>query len=207
MSGLIQEILRKPTVKDIVRGHLRAISPGSGRELVKVLIWQDFEFLFSILGSIPAAVNNVVGGLAQLVKEIHDKFSPQMLKGYIGSILSDVDQAELKDCGKEVMAMVRDVLEDSPELKTFIIEQGPVYVARGINIGTKGINKVCLKDPALISTFLTHTIENLDKPALLDAVVNLVDAVLDQKLGIFALVSSLLKRRIAKLLKRFGLLF
>ena len=207
MSGLIQEILRKPTVKDIVRGHLRAVSPGSGRELARVIIWQDFEVLFSILGSIPAVVNNAVGGLAQLVKEIHDKFSPQMLKGYLGSILSEMDQGELKDCVNKVMALVHDVLEDSPELKAFILEQGPSYIAKGINTGTRCINNVCLKDPVLICTFMKHTIENLDKQALHDALLNLVDAVLDQKLGIFTLVGSLLKRRTAKLLKRFGLQF
>jgi len=38
-----------------------------------------------------------------------------------------------------------------------------------------------------------------------DAVLSLVDAVLDQKLGILALAGGLVKRRGAKILRRFGL--
>jgi len=205
MSGLIKEILSKPTLKDILRGHLRNISPAGGREIVKDLIWQDFEVLFSVMGALPAMVNACVGGLAQMAGEIHAKFSPRLLKGYIGSILSDIDRAELKACAGEVTSLARDVLAESPEVKPFILEQGPIAVAKLINTATAGINTLCRQDPALISTFLSRVIDNLDKPALNDAALNLVDAVLDQKLGIVSLAGGIIKRRGARLFKRFGI--
>lgn len=205
MSGLIKEILSKPTLKDILRGHLRNISQAGGREMVKDLIWQDFEVLFSVLGALPAMVNACVGSVAQMVSEVHAKFSPRLLKGYLGSILADIDRAEIKACAGEVSSLARDVLAESPELKPLILEQGPVAVARLINTATTGINTLCRQDPALISTFLSRVIDNLDKPALNDAALNLVDAVLDQKLGLISLTGGLIKRRGAKLFKRLGL--
>jgi hypothetical protein len=205
MSGLIKELLSKPTLKDILRGHLRGISPDSGREIVKDLIWQDFEVLFSVMGAIPSMINTCVGGITQLVDEIHAKFSPRLLKGYIGSILSDVESSELKACGGAVSSLVRDVLAESPELKPFVLEHGPIAIAKVINAGTAGLNTLCRQNPDLLSAFLSRVIDNLDKPALNDAALNLVDAVLDQKLGILSLAGGLVKRRGAKLFKRFGL--
>ncbi|MEN6473700.1 MAG: hypothetical protein ABFD81_06790 [Syntrophaceae bacterium] len=205
MSGLIKELLSKPTLKDILRGHLRNISESGGREMVKDLIWQDFEVLFSIMGAIPSMINACVGGMTQLVEDIHAKFSPRLLKGYIGSVLADVDRSVLKSCGNAVSSLARDVLAESPELKPFVLEQGPIAIAKVINAGTAGLNTLCRQDPDLLSAFLSRVIDNLDKPALNDAALNLVDAVLDQKLGILSLAGGLVKRRSAKLFKRFGL--
>jgi len=205
MSGLIKELLRKPTLKDILRGHLRDISEAGGREMVKDLIWQDFEVLFSVMGALPSMVNACLGAMAQMVGEIRAKFSPRLLKGYIGSIVSDIDRAELKACVGEVTSLARDVLAESPEVKPYLLEHGPIAVARLINTATVGVNTLCREDPDLISTFLSRVIDNLDKPALNDAALNLVDAVLDQKLGVFSLTGGIIKRRGVKILKRFGL--
>lgn len=114
MSGLIKELLRKPTVKDILRGHLQGLSPKGSRALAKDLLWQDFEVLFGVLGSLPAMINTGVSTVAHVAKEINAKFSPRLLKAFVGSIFSDVDRAELKDCGKAVAELAGNALGASP---------------------------------------------------------------------------------------------
>lgn len=203
MSGLMREIMRNPTVKDILRGHLKGISTDGGRTLVRDLVWQDFEVFLGVLGSVPAVINACAGGLAQLMSEFNTKFTPRLLKEFMGSILKDIDVSELKDLGNAAAGLAGSILAASPELKDIIAEKGPALIARGINAGTAGINELCSRDPALIGDFLARVIDNLDKPALSDAALNLADAVLDQKLGLVSWTGRLVARRIAKRLRRF----
>lgn len=202
MSGIVREIMRKPTFKDVLRGHLKSVSPEGGRRLVRDLIWQDFEAVFGIMGTLPAFINACAGGLAQLASDLNSKITPRLLKGFVGSIIEDVDRSELKECGDALSKLAGDLLEASPELTAFIVEKGPVFMARGINAGTASINSLCRKDPELLSSFLGEVIRNIDKPAFSDATLNLASAVLDQKLGLLAWTGRLIARRVRKILRR-----
>jgi hypothetical protein len=203
MSGLVREVLRAPTVKDIAREHLKGISPDSARTLVKDVMWQDVEVSLSVLATLPSIINSCVGAMAQLATEMNAKFSPLLLKDFVGSLLSDVNGAQLKDCGNAVVTLARTMLSVSPEIKTLIVEKGPKIVATGINVGTVAINDLCAQDPALMSTFVRQVINNLDKPALKEATLNVVDAFLDQRLGLISWTFALIKRRTIKFFKRF----
>jgi hypothetical protein len=203
MSGLVKEILRNPTVKDIARGHLKSISEDGSRTLVKDFMWQDVEVSLGVLATLPSVINSCVGAVAQLVTEFNAKFPPLLLKEYVVSVLKDVNQSQLKDCGNAVATMARNTLAVSPEVKTFVIEKGPKLIASGINIGTTSVNEICLSDPTLISVFMKQVIDNLDKPALREATLNLADAFLDQKLGLVSWTLTLIKRRIIKFFRRF----
>jgi hypothetical protein len=203
MSGLAKEIVRNPTVKDIAREHLKSISVDGSRTLIKDVMWQDVEVSLCVLATLPSIVNSCAAAVAQLVTELNAKFPPLLLKDFVGSILKDVNQAQLKDCGNAVVAMARNTLAVSPEVKTLIIEKGPEIIAKGVNIGTASVNNLYRQDPELVSTFLTHVIDNLDKIALSNATLNLADAFLDQKLGLVSWMFKLIKRRIIKFFRRF----
>jgi hypothetical protein len=205
MSGLVGELMRKPTFKDILRGHLQDVSPEGGRRLVRDLIWQDIEAVFGVMGTLPAFINACAGGVAQLASDLNTRISPRLLKGFAGSILKDVDRSELRECGDALSRLAGDLLTASPELRAFIIEKGPVYIARGINAGTGSMNRLCRQDPELLSAVLADVIRNIDKPALSDAALDLADAVLDQKLGLLAWIGRLIARRARRLLRRFRL--
>ncbi|HQP31661.1 MAG TPA: hypothetical protein PLB81_10055, partial [Deltaproteobacteria bacterium] len=114
MSGLIREILRKPTVKGILRGHLKSMSTKGGRELARDLLWQDLEVLFGVLGSLPSVINAGVGAVSQLVKEINEKITSRLFVDFVGSILSDVDRSELKECGKGINELAGNALGAQP---------------------------------------------------------------------------------------------
>ncbi|MFY9398352.1 MAG: hypothetical protein WAR22_08320 [Desulfomonilia bacterium] len=203
MNGLVREIIRKPTFKDILRGHLNNMSAEGGRRLVRDLIWQDFEAVFGLMGSLPAFINACAGGLAQLVSDLDTKISPRLLKDFIASIIEDVDKSELKELGEALSKLAGDLLAASPELTASIVSKGPALIAGSINAGTAGINSLCREDPQLLSSFLSEVIRNIDKPAFNEATLSLAEAVLDQKTGLLAWTFRLIARRVQKIFRRF----
>lgn len=209
VSTLLKELLKKPSFKDDFRAILKSIDgPDVGRELAKTFMWQDIEFSLGFLAGLPALVNVLIRVFEELLAQLGDKIPPELLYGFMKSLLDDLDTASMTRAIQNLSAMLDrfvPLFSTASDLRTFITEQGPVLAARGINTGTVSINKLCQQDPALLSTFLARAIDNLDKPALHDAALNMVDAVLDQKLGLIALTGGLLKRRGVKVLKRLGL--
>jgi len=133
MSGLIKELLRKPTVKDILRGHLKTMSAKGGRELARDLLWQDLEVLFGVLGSLPSVINAGVGAVSQLVKEINEKFTSRLFVDFAGSILSDVDLSELKECGKGINELAGNALGAQPATLPGIIGRLLTLVCAKVN--------------------------------------------------------------------------
>jgi len=208
-GGILKELLAKPTFKDDVRAILKSLEgPDVGRQAVRTFLWQDIDFSLGIISSLPTLANVLVRVVDEFLSQLNEKFSPALLHGYLKALGDDLDQEGLIRLMKTLGTLAERVLPlfgGAPDLKTLIVKEGPVLAAKGMNTATAGINTLCRRDPEIIGAFLTHTIENLDKPALNDAVLSLVDAVLDQKLGILALAGGLVKRRGAKILRRFGL--
>lgn len=208
-GGFLKELLSKPSFKDDVRAMLKSLEgPEVGRQGVRTFLWQDFEFSQGILSSLPALANVLVRILDELMVQLDDKFSPLLLHGYLQALADDFDQEGLVRLRKDLSALVERLIPQfgaAPDLKALIVQIGPHLVARGVNTAAQSMNTLCRQDPAIIGTFIARTIENIDKPALKEAVFNLADAVLDQKLGLLTLSGGLLKRRGARILKRFGL--
>jgi len=202
MSGLMREILRTPLVKDRLREHLKNITVDGARSLVKTVLWQDLEVIFGVLGSLPAFINACSAAIGELAREVSEKLQPELVKGFVGSIMEDIDKDGLKDSIHAVATLFHNLLNASPELKMAAIEKGPRAIALVINACTTWVNALCREDPALMSAFVTDIIADIDKPALSEATLNLADAVLDQQLGLLAWSGRLLKRRLMKRLGR-----
>jgi hypothetical protein len=205
MNGLVKELIRKPLVKGMLRRHLKDITPEGASSLVRTILWQDIEVIFGIMGSLPSYANAVAAALGTLAEELNAKVTPELTKGFIASIIKDIDPAGLKNSARAVATLISNLIEASPELKPFIIEKGPGIIAKGINAGTANVNNLCKQDPALISAFISAVIEDLDKHALNEASLNLAEAFLNQRRGLLAWSCSLFKRRLAKRLKRLGM--
>jgi len=101
-SGVMKEVLRTPFVKDLIRMNLQNIKPDKTHPVVNALIWQDPEIILSVLGSIPPVFNSCTGALAEVGKQINEKFSPELLRDYIGSILKDIDNGRIESPGRSV---------------------------------------------------------------------------------------------------------
>jgi hypothetical protein len=90
------ELLKKPGFKDDIRDVLKSIDPDAGRALVKTILWQDVEFTLGVLGALPAIANTLIRTLDELLLQVNEKFSLELLQGFLGSMLEDIDKETLR---------------------------------------------------------------------------------------------------------------
>ena len=198
-GGVMKEVLSTPFVKDLIRSNLQNIKPDKTHPLVNALIWQDPEVILSILGSIPSVVNSCTGALAEAGKQINEKFSPILLRDYVGSILKDIDTEELKALAEAYAALIRNLWEVSPEFREAvgkaITEDAPPLIGKGINSAARFVNEASKEDPQVVSKFVSNVVANIDGDEFRDATHIIINAVLDQKLHLFSWAWKLLRKR------------
>jgi hypothetical protein len=115
-SSILRELLKKPGFKDDVRDMLKSIDPQDGRELVKAFLWQDIEFSLGLMGGLPAIANTVIRAVDELLLQVDEKFSIELLQGFTDSLLKDIDTDSLSRALKNARPLI-DAL--SPLLRKF----------------------------------------------------------------------------------------
>ncbi len=201
-GGVMKEVLSTPFVKDLIRINLQNIKPDKTHPVVNALIWQDPEIILSVLGSVPAVFNSCTGALAEAGKQINEKFSPQLLRDYIGSILKDIDTEELKALAEAYVALGKNLWDASPEFREIVgkalKDDAPPLIGKGINSATRFINDVGKSDPQTVSKFVSDVAANIDSDQLRDATHTIVNAVLDQRLHLISWTWQLLRKRLKR---------
>jgi len=201
-GGVLKEVLSTPFVKDIIRSSLQSRKPDKSHPLVVALVWQDPEVILSILGSIPPIVNSCVGALAETGNQLNEKFSPELLRDYLGSIINDIDTDEFKALAEAYTTMLKNLWEVSPELREAvsktITQEAPPLIGQGINSATRFINEVSKRDPRLVNKFVSDVVANIDGDEFRDATHTIVNAVLDQKLHLFSWAWQLIRKRMKR---------
>lgn len=201
-GGVLKEVLRTPFVKDIIRSSLQSRKPDKSHPLVVALIWQDPEVILSILGSIPPVVNSCVGALGETGKQLNEKFSPELLRDYLASILNDIDIDEFKALAEAYSTMIKNLWEVSPELReavgNAITQEAPPLIGQGINSATRFINEVSKNDPRLVSKLVSDVVANIDGDEFKDATHTIANAILDQKLNLFSWAWQLFRKRMRR---------
>lgn len=201
-GGVMKEVLSTPFVKDLIRSNLQNIKPDKTHPVVNALIWQDPEFILSVLGSIPAVVNSCTGALAEAGKQINEKFSPVLLRDYVGSILKDIDTEELKALAEAYVALGKNLWEVSPEFREMagqaLKEDVPPLIGKVISSACRFVNEVSKEDPRVVSKFVSDVVANIDGDEFKDATHTIVNAFLDQKLHWFSWTWQLLRKRMKR---------
>jgi hypothetical protein len=201
-GGVMKEVLSTPFVKDLIRNNLQNIKPDKTHPLVNVLIWQDPEVILSILGSIPPVVNSCLGALAEVGNQLNEKFSPELLRDYLGSILKDIDTDELKALVEAYTTLIKNLWEVSPELREALFKaitcDAPLLIGQGINSAARFVNDINHSDPRMVSKFVSDVVENIDGDEFRDATHTIVNAVLDQKLHLISWTWQLLRKRLKR---------
>ena len=93
---VLKELLRKPGFKEGVRMVLQNVDPESSRKLVRTFMWQDPEFFLGVLGAVPSIVNSLTQCVDEMLIQLNEKFSPQLLHGFIKSIVLSLDKKTLE---------------------------------------------------------------------------------------------------------------
>lgn len=93
---VLKELLKKPGLKEGVRTVLQNIDPEASRRLVRTMMWQDPEFFLGLLGAIPSVVNCLIKSIDELIIQLNEKFSPQLLHDFMKSIVLSLDKESLE---------------------------------------------------------------------------------------------------------------
>jgi len=93
---VLKELLKKPGFKEGVRTVLQNIDPEASRRLVRTMMWQDPEFFLGLLGAVPSIVNSLIQCIDELLIQLNEKFSPQLLHDFIKSLVFSLDKDTLE---------------------------------------------------------------------------------------------------------------
>jgi len=126
---VLKELLRKPGFKEGVRMVLQNVDPESSRKLVRTFMWQDPEFFLGVLGAVPSIVNSLTQGVDELLIQLNEKFSPQLLHDFIKSIVLSLDKKTLE-------SIVRNVKVLATEL--WVVAEETYNEQNDSNTGTEG---------------------------------------------------------------------
>lgn len=201
-GGVMKEVLSTPFVKDLIRIQLQNIKPDKTHPLVNTLIWQEPEIILSLLGSIPVVVNSCTGALAEAGRQLNEKFSSELLRDYVGSILKDIDTEELKALAEAYVALGKNLWDASPEFREMvgraITQEAPPLIGQGITSACRFVNEASKEDPLVVSRFVSDVAANINGNEFKDATHTLVNAFLDQKLHLISWAWQLLRKRMKR---------
>lgn len=109
-------LLKSPTFKSNVKSVLNSIDPDNARELARTILWEDPEIVLSLMGAVPSLANSMIRFLDEIILQVREKFSPELLHDFLGTILQDVDRETIKRIKLNLTNMLDEVdLNDGSE--------------------------------------------------------------------------------------------
>ncbi|HOO71174.1 MAG TPA: hypothetical protein PK926_05370 [Spirochaetota bacterium] len=90
-NRILKVLLNRPSFKNNVRQVLNNIDAGAAPELARTLLWQDMEFMFGLVGALPAIANTFILLADEIVNQVRDKITPELLRGFIETLARDID--------------------------------------------------------------------------------------------------------------------
>jgi len=184
-SSVIKEIMATPFVKDLIRSTLKSVACENDPSLVRTLLWEDPEVSLAVLSILPHLTNRCTGALAEAGREIDEKFSSELLKGYLISMSNDIDTDRFVACAKVWGKIIANLWESSPEFRKSIAEylsqNLPCILGTGVTTAAHYINEIDRQDPIAVSRFISKTLDNTNKKEVEGAARIMFNAVLDHK--------------------------
>ncbi len=184
-SSVVKEILATPFVKDLIRANLKSAAIESDASLIRTLLWEDPEVSLAVLSTLPHLVNRCTGAMSEAGLEIDEKFSPELLKGYLSAMGNDINTDNITACAGVWGKIISTLWEASPEFREtvadYLSQNLPRVLGTGITTTARFINEIDRKDPRAVSRFVSNTLDNTDGKEVEAAASILFNAVLDHK--------------------------
>ncbi|TFG38447.1 MAG: hypothetical protein E4H39_00250 [Syntrophobacterales bacterium] len=205
-GSVLAEIIRTPLFKEILNNSLRDIDPARGATAARTLLWEDPQLILSMVSALPLILNWIIEFLGEVGRQTSGKFSPQLMKSYGLAVGGDVNKEALRDCVDTYNRLIKELLNETPELQRAVLAavKGPIASAtgKGINSTVRYINVINREDPMYLQDLLSGVASNVDREEFATASTSLVNAVLDQKPPLFSWGWNLFAGRIKKKFKR-----
>jgi hypothetical protein len=105
-NRIFRVLLKKPAFKNNVRSLLNSIDSDNARDLAKTVIWEDPEIVLSLVGAIPCLANTLIKFMDEVMVQMMEKFPPELLKEFIGSIIREIDTDTVKRIRDNLSTMI-----------------------------------------------------------------------------------------------------
>jgi hypothetical protein len=112
---VLKELLKKPGFKEGVKTTLQNIDPDASRRLVRTFMWQDPEFFLGVLGAVPSIVNSLTQCVDEVLIQLNEKFSPQLLHEFIKSLVLSLDKKTLESIVSKGKPLINQLLQVAEE--------------------------------------------------------------------------------------------
>jgi hypothetical protein len=205
-GSILQQILKTPAYKDILRVNLNGMSPKTGRSLVQTLVREDPEVFLSLISSLPVFINTLTSAAGELASQLRNMYPPETLKSYLISLAEDIDRDAMRECSAAWCELVSSLWEVSSDIRMqarkTILSSGPKVIADFINTSARSINSIVGDDPKTLTTFFSEVFENVDNTEIRQATMIIAEAFLDQKWRLASWTLELLRKRIRR---KFGI--
>ena len=202
-GSILEQILKTPVYKDILRVNLNEMRKETGSSLVKTLLSEDPEVLLSLISALPVFINTLVGASGELAVRVRNMYPPEMLKAYLISMAEDIDREAVKECSAAWSELVSDLWKASSDIrlqaKKTIFTSGPKVTAGAINQAARTINAIIRDDPDALSNFAAEVFRQADKSEISRATMSIAEAFLDRKWHLASWGMELVRKRIRKL--------
>jgi hypothetical protein len=130
-------------------------------------------------------VNRCTGALSEAGREIDEKFSPELLKGYLSAMSNDINTDNITACAGVWGRIISNLWEASPEFRetfaNYLSQNLPRVLGTGITSAARFINEVDRQDRRAVSRFVSNTLDNTDGKEIEGAARILFNAALDHK--------------------------
>ena len=107
-NRILKVLLKRPVVKDNIRAVLGSIDSDNTRELARTILWEDPEIVLSLMGAVPALANVLVRFLDEVIFKVREKFPPELLREFIGTVLQDVDREAITRIRDNLSTMIQE---------------------------------------------------------------------------------------------------
>ncbi|MBN2298726.1 MAG: hypothetical protein JXM72_09035 [Deltaproteobacteria bacterium] len=205
-GSILEQILKTPAYKDILRVNLNEMRKETGSSLVKTLLSEDPEVLLSLISAATVFINTLVGASGELAVRVRNMYPPEMLKAYLISMAEDIDREAVKECSAAWSELVSDLWKASSDVRLQarknILTSGPMVIAGAINTAARSINSLVRDDPNALNTFVSKVFRDVDNKEISLATMSLAEAFLDQKWHLASWAWALVRKRMRR---KFGI--
>lgn len=180
-GSVLEEALKTPFIKDILRDYLNNIDPATGSRTVKTILWQDPELLFSLAGAVPAVLNTLICAFGETGRQL-SAFPPGLVNTLAAKVGADLDRETFQEGRAQWAALIGGILKEHPALT----DPGALadMLGKGITAGAQRLDQLHRQQPQLIEQFIARIVANIDRRAIDQAAAALLTAVLNQRLPI-----------------------
>lgn len=95
-GAVIERLIESPNFKENIKTVLRNIDPGESPELARTILWKDPELTLAMLSALPVLLNVVIRLIDETLREVNEKFSPELLRGFVQSLADDMDKDAMR---------------------------------------------------------------------------------------------------------------